>query len=131
MIKLKSPYGRSGENLGDWACESSNWDVQVSSAVKDKLCEPLNEGEFFMSLADFVQTFTNIECVHLDTETSRDEPTLHGKGKNKNEFPIKLTQALRRKIKGSFMTRCKKQAKLSYNVFLEKNCIKMNNCFKP
>lgn len=32
-----------------------------------------------MTYHDFVKTFTSIEAVHLDTDTSKDEPTLRSK----------------------------------------------------
>lgn len=34
---------------------------------------------FFISVTDFLRTFTHIEVVHLDADTARDEPTLNGK----------------------------------------------------
>ena len=36
--------------------------------------------DFFISVTDFLRTFTHIEVVHLDADTARDEPTLNGKG---------------------------------------------------
>lgn len=32
-----------------------------------------------ISYSDFVKTFTHLEAVHLDSDTSRDEPSLHHK----------------------------------------------------
>lgn len=32
-----------------------------------------------MSYGEFVKTFTHLEAVHLDSETARDEPSLHKK----------------------------------------------------
>lgn len=34
---------------------------------------------FRISYSDFVKTFTHLETVHLDSDTSRDEPSLHHK----------------------------------------------------
>lgn len=34
---------------------------------------------FRISYSDFMKTFTHLEIVHLDNETSRDEPSLHHK----------------------------------------------------
>lgn len=39
----------------------------------------LAEGEFFMTFAEVTATFTTFEVVHLDAETSRDEPSLKGR----------------------------------------------------
>ncbi|XP_022706070.1 calpain-C-like isoform X2 [Varroa jacobsoni] len=39
----------------------------------------LAEGEFFMTFAEVSSTFTTFEVVHLDAETSRDEPSLKGR----------------------------------------------------
>ena len=38
-----------------------------------------DEQDFFISVTDFLRTFTHIEVVHLDADTARDEPTLNGK----------------------------------------------------
>lgn len=84
VLKLKCPYGRPGESNGEWSRDCSNWKALVSSVERERLLgrdNKLAEGEFYMSLAEFVRTFSAVECVHFDAETSRDEPTLqHGKG---------------------------------------------------
>ncbi|CAB0033042.1 unnamed protein product [Trichogramma brassicae] len=36
------------------------------------------DGEFWISYSDFVKTSTDLEVVHLNVETVRDEPSLHG-----------------------------------------------------
>lgn len=80
LIRMRCPYGRLGENTAEWARGSKAWDVLISSTERDRLAPgDLVEGEFYISFADFVQTYTSVECVHLDADTSRDEPTLHGK----------------------------------------------------
>jgi hypothetical protein len=89
LVRLRCPYGRSGENRADWSRGSKTWDVLVSSTERERLArEKLADGEFYMSFSDFVQTFTTIECVHLDAETSRDEPTLQGKSKLNEKTPF-------------------------------------------
>ena len=103
LIRLRSPYGRPGENLNDWSRDSKQWDVSVSSVERQRLgVDNLADGEFYMSLADFVQTFSQIESVHLDTETSRDEPTLHGKG----EFHIGRTMPVETCENRNFPLKC-------------------------
>lgn len=81
LLRLRCPYGRHGESTGDWSRDSKLWENSVSSSERERLAsDQLLDGEFYLSFTDFVQTFTAIECVHLDAETSRDEPTLQGKG---------------------------------------------------
>jgi len=41
-----------------------------------------------ISYSDFVKTFTHLEVVHLDSDTSRDEPSLH----HKNTWQMRLYQ---------------------------------------
>lgn len=41
-----------------------------------------------ISYSDFVKTFTHLEVVHLDNDTSRDEPSLH----HKNTWQMRLYQ---------------------------------------
>lgn len=43
---------------------------------------------FRISYSDFVKTFTHLEIVHLDNETSRDEPSLH----HKNTWQMRIYQ---------------------------------------
>ena len=84
LLRLRCPYGRHGESTGDWSRgDAKNWEtsVSVSSAERERLGpDQLPDGEFYLSFPDFIATFTAIECVHLDAETSRDEPTLQGRG---------------------------------------------------
>ena len=37
------------------------------------------EGESWMPYMDFIKTFTQLEVVHLDSETARDEPSMGSK----------------------------------------------------
>lgn len=81
LLRLRCPYGRHGESTGEWSRNSQNWETMVSPAERERLTlDQLVDGEFYLSFPDFVQTFTAIESVHFDAETSRDEPTLQGKG---------------------------------------------------
>jgi len=41
----------------------------------------LDVGEFWISFMDLTQTFTHLECVHLDSDTARDEPSLSDKNR--------------------------------------------------
>ena len=80
-MRLRCPFGKSGESSTDWSRHSPKWNECVSNGERERLApHQLAEGEFYLSFNDFVDTFTQIESVHLDTETSRDEPTLQGKG---------------------------------------------------
>ncbi|EFX86047.1 hypothetical protein DAPPUDRAFT_313447 [Daphnia pulex] len=83
LLRLRCPYGRHGESTGDWSRgDAKNWEtsVSVSAAERERLGpDQLPDGEFYLSFPDFIATFTAIECVHLDAETSRDEPTLQGR----------------------------------------------------
>lgn len=90
LLRLRCPYGRHGESVGEWSRDGKSWDTSVSSSERDRLgAEQLAEGEFYLSFPDFAQTFTSIECVHLDAETSRDEPTLQGKGNTPFSFTLR------------------------------------------
>jgi len=80
LMRLRCPFGISGESTSDWCRNCPNWNELVSNGERERLApHQLAEGEFYLSFNDFVENFTQIECVHLDAETSRDEPTLQGK----------------------------------------------------
>ncbi|CAG0922996.1 unnamed protein product [Notodromas monacha] len=63
---------------GLWSRGSTTWnDVPTEEQERIGL-GALAPEEFWMSLPDFVKTFTHLEMVHLDHETSKDEETLNG-----------------------------------------------------
>ena len=55
------------------AAAAANGDILDVNNVK------LSKGEFFMPFKSWVNTFTHLEVVHLDGDTSRDEPSLQDK----------------------------------------------------
>lgn len=78
LIKLRNPLGQSLEYVGAWGPEAPDWS-EVSPVELDRLKSKTVEDEFWMPYSDFIKTFTNLEVVHLDSDTSRDEPSLHSK----------------------------------------------------
>ena len=68
--------------VGPWvsARTASSWHNLLDSHEKQRILS-LRESnqDFFLTLQDFMKTFTNLEIVHLDADTARDEPSLNGK----------------------------------------------------
>lgn len=87
LIKLRNPLGRAIEYVGSWGKDAVEWS-EVSQPELDRIKSETLEDEFWMSYSDFKKTFTNLEIVHLDSDTSRDEPSLH----NKNMWQMRLYQ---------------------------------------
>lgn len=87
LVKLRNPLGQSSEYVGAWCTESSEWS-EVTQPEQERILSKTLEDEFWLSYADFIKTFTNLEVVHLDSDTSRDEPSLH----NKNTWQMRLYQ---------------------------------------
>ncbi|XP_047115178.1 calpain-C [Schistocerca piceifrons] len=88
LVRLRNPLGPGGEYVGAWARDSPEWD-EVPPSEKERLnVRHMGEGEFWISYSDFVKTFTHLEVVHLDSDTSRDEPSLH----HKNTWQMRLYQ---------------------------------------
>ncbi|KAK7791465.1 hypothetical protein R5R35_002386 [Gryllus longicercus] len=88
LVKLRNPMGPGGEYVGAWARDSMDWD-EVPPQEKERLAvRHMSDGEFWISYSDFVKTFTHLEVVHLDSDTSRDEPSLH----HKNTWQMRLYQ---------------------------------------
>ncbi|XP_077272050.1 calpain C isoform X1 [Temnothorax americanus] len=88
LVKLRNPLGPGGEYVGAWARGGLEWD-EVPAMERERLAvRNMAEGEFWISYSDFVKTFTHLEVVHLDAETSRDEPSLH----SKHTWQMKLYQ---------------------------------------
>ncbi|XP_037726188.1 calpain-C [Drosophila subpulchrella] len=69
------PFGEKTHFLGDWAPSSKTWE-RVSQVERARLIRQLGPGEFWLSFCDFVEIFTIMEVVYLDTETSNDEEML-------------------------------------------------------
>lgn len=93
LVKLRNPVGPGSECVGAWSNDSSEWD-DLSQEERDRLdIKNLEDGEFWISYSDFIKTFTHLEVVHLDKETSRDEPSLE----SKTTWQMKIHQGAWRK----------------------------------
>ncbi|CAG7681524.1 unnamed protein product [Allacma fusca] len=78
LVRLRAS-GLIAEYVGAWSKSSLEWD-DVPAGVVDRLAvKQLADGEFWMPYGDFLKTFTHMEVIHLDEETSKDEVTLLGK----------------------------------------------------
>ncbi|KAH8041364.1 hypothetical protein HPB51_014645 [Rhipicephalus microplus] len=76
LVKLRNPFGVGADYIGSWSLDSLEWD-KVPPEEQERLnYKSPAEGEFWMSYQDFMKTFTSLEVVHLDSETSRDELSL-------------------------------------------------------
>jgi calpain-9 len=85
LIRLRDPladssFGQTSGYNGDWSSYSNQWE-RVSLQERDRLLGQLDVGEFWMAFVDFISNFTHLECVHLDSDTSRDEPSLADKSR--------------------------------------------------
>lgn len=87
LLKLKNPLGPASEYLGPFAKDSAEW-TEVHPVEIDRILSKTQEGEFWMPYSEFIKTFTHLEIVHLDNDTSRDEPSLQ----NKNTWQMRLYQ---------------------------------------
>ncbi|KAJ1524963.1 hypothetical protein ONE63_009816 [Megalurothrips usitatus] len=87
LVKLRHPQG-AADVVGAWSRDSLLWD-ELPAIERDRLTgKHLGDGEFWMSYLDFVKTFSHLEVVHLDSDTARDEPSLH----HKNTWQMRLYQ---------------------------------------
>uniref|UniRef100_T1JH14 Calpain catalytic domain-containing protein n=1 Tax=Strigamia maritima TaxID=126957 RepID=T1JH14_STRMM len=79
LICLRNPLPISATYSGEWAKHSKLWD-DISTDDIDRLdVENLLDNEFWMPFDEFASTFTHLELVHLDSETSKDEPSLRSR----------------------------------------------------
>lgn len=89
LIKVRNPLGTSTEYIGSWCFDSPEWS-EVTPQELERIKLKTNEGEFWISYNDFIKTFSHLEIVHLDSDTSRDEPSLH----NKNTWQMRIYQGM-------------------------------------
>lgn len=87
LIKIRNPLGQQSEYADTWSIESPEWS-EIPPAEQERLQSKSTEGETWIPYTDFIKTFTHLEVVHLDSDTSRDEPSLH----NKNTWQMRLYQ---------------------------------------
>lgn len=78
LVKLRNPLNPSSEYIGSWCNDSQEW-AEIPPQEQERLKQRSSDEEFWMSYTDFIKTFTHLEVVHLDSDTSRDEPSLHSK----------------------------------------------------
>ena len=72
LIRVRNPHGDDSEWKGEWCDKHRNWD-RVSSSEKRRLEVEGgfdHDGEFFMSLDDFLSFYGDLEVCHLDPESS-------------------------------------------------------------
>ncbi|CAH1109619.1 unnamed protein product [Psylliodes chrysocephalus] len=90
LLKLKNPLGHSpSEYAAQVFVDSPEWS-DISPQELDRIEGKLQEGEFWMPFSQFIKAFTHLEIVHLDSDTSRDEPSLH----NRNTWQMRLYQGV-------------------------------------
>ena len=81
ILRMKSTTNYQ-DSPGPWvSLRSTNaWHNLLDTPEKQRILA-LRESnqDFFLTLSDFIKTFTNLEIVHLDADTARDEPSLNGK----------------------------------------------------
>lgn len=87
LIKLRNPLGLGTEYIGPMSLDSPEWS-EIPPAEYERLQAKFIDEEFWMPYPEFIQTFTHLEVVHLDSDTSRDEPSLH----SKNTWQMRLYQ---------------------------------------
>ncbi|XP_028132163.1 calpain-C isoform X2 [Diabrotica virgifera virgifera] len=87
LLKVKNPLGQSPEYTSPVFIDSPEWS-DISPQELDRIESKLQDGEFWMPFSQFIKTFSHLEVVHLDNDTSRDEPSLH----SKNTWQMRLFQ---------------------------------------
>ncbi|XP_060535466.1 calpain-C [Cylas formicarius] len=87
LIKLRNPLGLATDYVGPWALDSPDW-AELPPQELERIQSKTSDEEFWIPYSEFVKTFTHLEIVHLDSDTSRDEPSLH----NKNTWQMRLYQ---------------------------------------
>ncbi|XP_055385568.1 calpain-C [Condylostylus longicornis] len=85
LVRLKDPlasetFGTKTGYNGEWSAMSQSWD-RVSIQERDRLLGQLDVGEFWISFLVLTQSFTFLECIHLDTDTAKDEISLSDRPK--------------------------------------------------
>jgi calpain len=67
LLRLRNPWGRSEWN-GAYSDQSSEWRSIPESTKKEMGLEVKEDGEFWMTFADFKKYFTQVEMCHLSPD---------------------------------------------------------------
>lgn len=76
LIKLHNPLISSSDYQGSYSRGSPEWNRLTVDERNQLSCV---DGEFWINFYEFMDTFSTLEVIHLDSETSKDEPSLRGK----------------------------------------------------
>ncbi|CAH1170202.1 unnamed protein product [Phaedon cochleariae] len=87
LLKIRNPLGQASEYTGSMYIDSPELS-EIHPSELERIQNKLQEGEFWMPFTHFLKTYTHLEVVHLDSDTSRDEPSLH----NKSTWQMRLYQ---------------------------------------
>ena len=72
LLRVRNPWGTSKEWTGDWSDNSPKWQ-NVSREIKDQLdFHRRADGEFFISLEDFIKMFYSVTICHLSLDSIDD-----------------------------------------------------------
>ncbi|XP_017314425.1 calpain-2 catalytic subunit [Ictalurus punctatus] len=71
LVRLRNPWGHM-EWSGAWSDRSKEWD-QVSPEDKAKLVYSADDGEFWMTYADYIQRYSKLEICNLTPDTPCDD----------------------------------------------------------
>uniref|UniRef100_A0A8D3BHN8 Calpain 8 n=1 Tax=Scophthalmus maximus TaxID=52904 RepID=A0A8D3BHN8_SCOMX len=67
LLRIRNPWGQV-EWTGAWSDESTEWD-DVEEEERRKLDHSADDGEFWMSYADFLQQFSRLDICNLTPDT--------------------------------------------------------------
>ncbi|XP_025093606.1 calpain-2 catalytic subunit-like [Pomacea canaliculata] len=72
LLLLRNPFGH-GEWNGAWSDKHSTWDDLSPNERNDQAFNKRDDGEFWMSVQDFVQHFDELELCHLSPDLLTDK----------------------------------------------------------
>ncbi|VDP67591.1 unnamed protein product [Echinostoma caproni] len=77
MVRLRNPWGNDKEWCGPWSDQSSEW-KSIHPQERQRLGLTFdNDGEFWMSFADFSRYFSRLEFCHLGPENTNFEKSVY------------------------------------------------------
>ena len=69
LLRIRNPWGNSTEWTGQWSDGCQKWE-NLPSEIKDKLdFESKADGEFYISLPDFIEMFDQVTICHLSMDS--------------------------------------------------------------
>ncbi|CAF0817426.1 unnamed protein product [Brachionus calyciflorus] len=79
LLKVRNPWGETKSYTGKWSSKSPEWN-KISPEIKKALkMDDQTDGQFLISLSEFIKNFDELDIVHVDFNAFSDDTNSESK----------------------------------------------------